>query len=58
MKIVYCTDSICYEGGLQRITLIKANALAEISTNTVYIIVTDNKNKSIINIIIKKPVKY
>ena len=48
MKIVYCTDSICYEGGLQRITLIKANALAEISTNTVYIIVTDNKNKSII----------
>ena len=48
MKIVYCTDSICYEGGLQRTTLIKANALAEIPTNTVYIIVTDNKKESII----------
>lgn len=48
MKIVYCTDSICYEGGLQRVTLIKANALAEIETNKVYIIVTDNKKKPLI----------
>ena len=48
MKIVYCTDSICYEGGLQRVTLIKANALANIETNAVYIIVTDNKRKPLI----------
>lgn len=43
MKIVYCTDSICYLGGIQRITIAKANALAEIDGNEVWIVVTDNK---------------
>lgn len=44
MKIVYCLNSIRYLGGIQRVTVVKANALAEIETNEVYIIVTDNKN--------------
>lgn len=43
MKIVYCTDSICYPGGIQRITIAKANALADIDGNEVWIVVTDNK---------------
>lgn len=43
MKIVYCTDSICYAGGIQTVTICKANALASILDNQVWIIVTDNK---------------
>ena len=43
MKIVYCTDSICYPGGIQRVTIAKANALADIDGNEVWIVVTDNK---------------
>ncbi len=43
MKIVYCTDTICYPGGIQRATIAKANALAAITGNTVWIIVTDNR---------------
>lgn len=43
MNIVYCTDSICYPGGIQRITIAKANALANINGNEVWIVVTDNK---------------
>ena len=42
MKIVYCTDSICYQGGIQKITIIKANSLANINGNEVWLIVTDN----------------
>jgi len=43
MKIVYCTDSVCHAGGIQRITVAKANALADIEGNEVWIVVTDNK---------------
>lgn len=43
MKIVYCTDTICYPGGIQRVTIAKANALADIAGNEVWIVVTDNK---------------
>lgn len=43
MRIVYCTDSIRYLGGIQRVTVTKANALAEIPGNEVWIVVTDNK---------------
>jgi len=43
MKIVYCVNSIRYTGGIQRVTVVKANALAEIPGNEVYIVVTDNK---------------
>lgn len=44
MKIVYCVDSIKYLGGIQRVTIVKANALANIPTNDVYIVVADNKS--------------
>ena len=44
MKIVYCLNSIRYLGGIQRVTVVKANALAKIDDNEVYIIVTDSKN--------------
>lgn len=43
MKIVYCTDSICYLGGIQNITITKANGLAQMGLQ-VWIIVTDNKH--------------
>ena len=42
MRIVYCTDSICYPGGIQNITITKANGLAQMG-HQVWIIVTDNK---------------
>jgi glycosyltransferase involved in cell wall biosynthesis len=43
MKIVYCVNSIRYLGGIQRVTVVKANALAELPGNEVYVVVTDNK---------------
>lgn len=43
MKIAYCTDNVCHAGGIQRITVAKANALADIEGNEVWIVVTDNK---------------
>lgn len=42
MKIVYCFNSISYLGGIQRVLPVKANALAEIEGNEVFVIVTDN----------------
>lgn len=45
MKIVYCTDSICYVGGISRITIAKASALAAIPGNEVWIAVTDNRKQ-------------
>lgn len=47
MKIVYCANSICNPGGIEHVTITKANALADIEGNEVWIIVTDNKKKSI-----------
>lgn len=44
-KIVYCTNSVCYSGGIQTVTITKANALAEIEGYDVYIIVTDNQRE-------------
>ncbi len=44
MKIVYCLNSIRYIGGIQMVTVVKANALAEIPGNEVYVVVTDNKD--------------
>ena len=43
MKIVYCLNSIRFLGGIQRVTTVKANALADIPGNEVYVVVTDNK---------------
>lgn len=48
MKIVYCLNSIRYLGGIQRVTIVKANALAEIEDNEVFLIVTDNDRKALI----------
>lgn len=42
MKIVYCVDSIYTQGGIQVVTIQKANALAELG-HQVYIVVTDHK---------------
>lgn len=46
MKIVYCTDTVCYPGGIQRATIAKANALADMAGNQVWIVVTDNKRST------------
>lgn len=45
MKIVYCLNSIKGIGGIQRVTIVKANVLADIQGNDVYIITTDNHNE-------------
>ena len=39
MRIVYSTESVTRNGGIQTVTIIKANALAEIEGNEVFIIV-------------------
>ena len=39
MKIVYSTESVNRNGGIHTVTIVKANALAEIEGNEVYIIV-------------------
>ena len=49
MRIVYCLNSIRYLGGIQRVTIAKANALADISDNEVYIIVSDNRGGRIVH---------
>lgn len=43
MNIVYCTDSYRHLGGIQRVTIEKVNALAQIPGYNVYLIVSDNK---------------
>lgn len=48
MKIVYCMNSIRYTGGIQRTTVVKANALAERDDMEVYILVSDNKRGSLV----------
>ena len=39
MKIVYSTESVNRNGGIHTVTIVKANALAEIEGNEVYIVV-------------------
>lgn len=43
MKIVYCINSIRVLGGIERVTVVKANALAEVPGNEVYIVVLTDK---------------
>lgn len=43
MKIVYCTDIIYTFGGVEIVTLLKANALSKIPGNQVWLVVSDNK---------------
>lgn len=45
MKIVYCVDSIYTAGGIQVVTIQKANALADLG-HQVYIVVTDHKQNN------------
>ena len=44
MKIVYCLNSVRHIGGIEMVTIVKANALAEVEGNEVYLVVTDNRN--------------
>lgn len=46
MKIAYCTDTIDRLGGIEVVTLAKANALAELPGNQVWIIVANNTRSS------------
>ena len=43
MKIAYCIDTITALGGIERVTIAKANALADVENNTVYLVVTSNQ---------------
>lgn len=47
MRIVYFINSICHLGGRESITIAKANALAEIEGNEVWIMVSDNQRDPI-----------
>ena len=48
MKIVYCLNSIRYLGGIQRVTIVKANMLSNIPGYEIYIAVSDNKEGVIV----------
>lgn len=45
MRVVYCLDSIKNTGGIQRVTVTKANALTTIPNYEVWIIVADNSGE-------------
>ena len=47
MKIVYCADSIRGIGGIQRVTVAKVNALADLPGNRVWILVADTSGEQI-----------
>lgn len=51
MKIVYCTDTICHPGGIQIVTMVKANALARIPDNQVWIIVSEKVTSPMIELL-------
>ena len=48
MKIVFCTNGICLLGGIEVVTIVKANALAKISGNQVWIVVPDHDGSPIL----------
>lgn len=50
MRIAYCIDCISMMGGIERITLAKANALSKIDGNEVYIIVAYNKGIPVLDL--------
>ena len=50
MKIVYSTNTIYKLGGIEIVTVVKANALAAIPGNQVWIAVADNRAASIISL--------
>ena len=48
MKIVYCASTLYRDGGIQTSTIAKANALASIDGNKLWIVVTDNKGEPVL----------
>lgn len=50
MKIVYVADSIRRIGGIQRVTVAKANALAALPDNSVWILVADTSGEQVYDI--------
>lgn len=48
MKLVYSLNSICTRGGIEMVTLTKANALADMPDNEVYLVVTDHRSSPMI----------
>ena len=44
MRIVYCLDQIDSSGGVERVTVTKANALSEIAGNEVYVVVAFHRS--------------
>ena len=45
MKIVYCFDCTYLNGGIEKVTITKANALADIEGNEICLIVAENNGK-------------
>ena len=50
MRIVYCIDSINYIGGIQRVTVTKANAMADVPDCEVWILVADNSGDRVFEV--------
>ena len=48
MKIVYCINSVYLPGGMEKVTIVKANALARIPGNEVWIVVTDAQKEPVV----------
>ena len=48
MTIVYCASNLFRVGGIQTSTIAKANALANIEGNKLWIVVTDNKGEPVL----------
>lgn len=48
MKIVYCINSVYLLGGMEKVTIVKANALARIPGNEVWIVVTDAQKEPVV----------
>ena len=51
MRVVYCLDSINYVGGIQKVTVTKANALAREPGNEVWVIVADNSGRRVFELL-------
>lgn len=50
MKVVYCLDNLYLQGGIEHVTVVKANALAALPGYSVYILVLDTFKKPIYTI--------
>ena len=48
MRIVYCINSVCLMGGTEIVTIVKANALAKMPDNEVWIAVSDAPHDPVI----------